>query len=297
MILNAIRGFCMALADSVPGVSGGTIAFLMGFYDEFINSINDIVSGSKEKKISGIKFLIKLGIGWIIGMGLAVSILANVFESGIYKVSSLFLGFIILAIPVMIAEEKECLKGKYQNIIFAIIGIAVVAGITYFNSNGVVEHDVANLNIGLILYLIVAGMVAISAMVLPGISGSTLLLIFGLYMPVISTVKELMHFNFSNILLIVFLGIGVILGVIVVIRLIKKSLEKFRSQTIYMVLGMMIGSLYAIVMGPTTLKVPKEAMSFSTFSIVFFIIGGVIVFGMQFLKKIFEGKEKADEKA
>ena len=115
-ILNFVRGFCMALADSVPGVSGGTIAFLMGFYDKFINSLNDLMNGSKKERITAPKFLLKLGIGWIVGMVLAVSILASVFDSGIYRVSSLFLGFIIASIPIMIIEEKSVLKGKYFNL-------------------------------------------------------------------------------------------------------------------------------------------------------------------------------------
>lgn len=79
-ILTFIYGFCMALADSVPGVSGGTVAFLLGFYDNFVGSLDDLISGTKEKRISAIKYLIKLGIGWTIGFGLAVMILANVFK-------------------------------------------------------------------------------------------------------------------------------------------------------------------------------------------------------------------------
>ena len=80
-LINAIRGFFMALADSVPGVSGGTIAFIMGFYDKFINSLDDIIYGDKNKKKEAIKFLIKLGIGWVIGMGSAIIILTKLFES------------------------------------------------------------------------------------------------------------------------------------------------------------------------------------------------------------------------
>ena len=112
MILNLIWGFCMALADSVPGVSGGTIAFLLGFYDEFINSLNYLIKGTKKERITSLKFLVKLGIGWLIGMILSVSILANVFDSGIYKVSSLFLGFVITSIPIMFIEEKESFKNN-----------------------------------------------------------------------------------------------------------------------------------------------------------------------------------------
>lgn len=159
----------MALADSVPGVSGGTIAFLLGFYDKFINSINALISKDKEARKDAIKFLVKLGIGWVVGMVLAVLILAHVFESQIYAVSSVFLGFIVFAIPIVIKEEKEALKKNYLNIIFTIIGIGIVVAITLFNPMSGTEAsiDVSNLNIGLIIYVFLVAMVAISAMVLP----------------------------------------------------------------------------------------------------------------------------------
>ena len=291
MIANLFRGFCMALADSVPGVSGGSIAFILGFYDKFINSLNDLMGRDNSKRMTAIKFLVKLGIGWVIGMVLAVSVLASVFETGIYKVSSLFLGFIILSIPVMIAEEKESLKGSILNVLWVLVGIAIVVGITMIKPGTI---NVSSLGIAEIAYIFVAGMIAISAMVLPGISGSTVLLTFGLYMPVISAVKELIHFNFSNILLVIILGLGVIAGVFVSLRFIKKALIKFRSQTIYCVIGMMIGSLYAIIQGPTTLKEPKDAMSLDTFSILFFIIGLAIVFALQISKKFFENKTNSE---
>ena len=73
----------MSLADSVPGVSGGTIAFIMGFYDKFINSLDNLFYGDKEKKKESIRFLIKLGIGWVVGMILASLILASLFEKKI----------------------------------------------------------------------------------------------------------------------------------------------------------------------------------------------------------------------
>ena len=79
-IIQFIRGFCMALADSVPGVSGGTIAFLLGFYDKFIDSIDDLLTGTKEERKDAFVFLIKLGIGWISGFVIAVLILTSVFE-------------------------------------------------------------------------------------------------------------------------------------------------------------------------------------------------------------------------
>ena len=93
-IVNVIQGFCMALADSVPGISGGTVAFILGFYEEFINSINTLLSKGQSKK-KAVSFLIKLGIGWAIGMALASIVLSSLFEKHIYSVSSLFIGFIV----------------------------------------------------------------------------------------------------------------------------------------------------------------------------------------------------------
>ena len=292
-VIDAIRGFCMALADSVPGVSGGTIAFILGFYDKFINSIDNLISGSKEERISAIKFLAKLGVGWAIGMVLAMLFLASIFESQIYAVSSVFLGFIVFAIPIIIKEEKESIKGKYKNIIFALIGIAIVVAITFLNpvSGTGTNIEVSNLSLGLCVYVFIAAMIAISAMVLPGISGSTLLLIFGLYIPIVNAIKEFLHLNFAYLPVLIIFGLGVITGALLVIKLIKMALKKFRPQTIYLIIGLMIGSLYAIVMGPTTLEIPRDPMSLSTFSIIWFAFGGLIIVGLQKMKTLLDKKE------
>ena len=282
----------MALADSVPGVSGGTIAFLLGFYDKFIGSLNALIGGTKEERKDGIIFLIKIGIGWAIGFCMAALFITSVFESHIYQISSLFLGFVIFAIPIIVIEEKESVAGKYVNIIWGIIGAALVAAITYFSSStllaGGVNLSVGKFSIGVGILLFVAGMVAISAMVLPGISGSTILMIFGLYVPVITAIKDILHLKLEYVPAVFIFGVGVIAGALLVVKLIKYVLDHFRSQTVYFIIGMMIGSLYAIVNGATTLKEPKAALSLSTFSIVFFIIGGVIIFGLQKLKSISE---------
>ena len=296
-IINIIRGFCMALADSVPGVSGGTIAFVLGFYDKFINSLDDLAFGSKQKKKKALSFLVKLGIGWGIGMILAVLVLTNLFESHIYSVSSLFIGFIIFSIPIIIKEEKDNLKGKYKNILFMILGIIIVSLITYFNPISGSENivNINNLNIFLAIYIFLSAMIAISAMVLPGISGSTLLLIFGLYMPIISAIKEVLHFNLSYLPSIIIFDLGVLTGIVLVIRLIKIALKKYRSQTIYMIIGLMIGSIYAIIMGPTTLSSNTMPLSPNNFNIICFIIGGIIIVGLEKLKSILKKKEMKEE--
>ncbi|GAA0078657.1 DUF368 domain-containing protein [Clostridium sp. CTA-5] len=290
-IINFIRGFCMALADSVPGVSGGTVAFILGFYDTFINSLNNLVSGNKKERIDSIKFLLKLGLGWIIGFILSVLFLSSIFDKEIYKISSLFIGFIIFAIPIILIEEKDSILNKYQNIFFAIIGVIIVVLITYFNpvaGNGAGSISLDRLTFGLGIYIFIVAMIAISAMVLPGISGSTLLLIFGLYGPIINSIKEVLTFNFDYLSVLIVFGLGIIAGICVTIRAVKYVLSNYRSQTIYMILGLMLGSIYAVFMGPTSLEIPKSPMNIQTFNLVFFIIGGGIIIALQKLKLYLE---------
>ncbi len=289
VILQMFQGFCMALADSVPGVSGGTVAFLMGFYDQFIGSVDDLLTGSLEKKKNALKFLIKLGIGWVIGMVSAILVLTSVFEKHIYAISSLFIGFIIFAIPVVAWEERTALQEKKAGALFSVLGIAVVGLITYFNPAGGGEGvSLEHLNVSLGIMVFMAGMIAISAMVLPGISGSTILLIMGLYLPIISAIKELLHLNFSVFPIVFIFGCGVLVGIFGVVKAIRKALESFRAQTIYLILGLMIGSIYAVIMGPTTLETPQAALSVHDFNIIFFIIGGVVILGLQKLKGLKE---------
>ena len=290
IIMRFVQGFFMAAADSVPGVSGGTIAFLLGFYDEFINALDDLFKGKLSEKKKALLFLLKIGIGWVAGFLICAVLLVKLFDKKIYGLSSLFLGFIIFAIPLVVIEEKKVLKGKYKNIIFSLLGMGLVVGISLLNTkSGLVDvGNITHLTIPLAIYIFLTGAIAITAMVLPGISGSTLLLIFGLYMPIMTCVKKVLSFNFNYLLpLLIFLA-GILVGIVTFVRLIKKSLVKYRSQTIYTIIGMMLGSLYAIVQGPTTLKVPQPAMTFSTFSILWFIVGVVIIFLLQVFKKVME---------
>lgn len=296
-----ICGFLMALADSVPGVSGGTIAFLLGQYDKFIGSLDSFIPGgcSKDERKSKIKnalrYLSKLGVAWVIGFISAVLVLTSVFEAHIYQISSLFLGFIIFSIPIIIKEEWATVKNKYYNLIFLLLGAGLVVLITILNPSGGGDAETVQESINILDYLfyMMTGMLGISAMVLPGISGSTILLIFGTYMPIMTAIKDILHFNFSmeTILKVGSFGVGVILGILIVIRLVKKSLEKFRSQTVYAIIGLMLGSLYAVVMGPQSLDSPQPAMTVDTFSILFFVIGGAVIGGLQLMQYLMEKKK------
>ena len=286
MLLNGIRGFCMAMADSVPGVSGGTIAFLLGFYDEFINSLNDLMGKYKSRRKQAFFFLFKLGVGWVAGFCLSVLVLSGLFQEHIYEISSVFMGLTFFAVPMVIREEKDSIRGRYGNLVFTVLGIGLVFCISYFIPAGGqgMNVSVEHLSMGLVAYVCLTAMVAITAMVLPGISGSTLLLIFGIYVPIIGAVKELLHMNLNYVPILLVFGMGVITGIVGIIKTIKMCLERYRSQTIYAILGLMIGSLYAITKGPTTLDVPMEPLGLQTFSILFFLLGGLILAGLEVLK-------------
>lgn len=286
MLKDGIHGFCMALADSVPGVSGGTIAFIMGFYDRFIRSIDDLVFGTMQEKKGAVAYLARLGVGWVIGMALAVMLLSSLFERQIYVVSSLFFGFVLGAVPLIVEEELDCLRKKQQSFVFCLLGVAVVVGITWMNQKtGGASMDLARFSIGTALRLFLIGMAAISAMFLPGISGSTLLLIFGAYIPVITAVKAVLTMDFTCVPSLMFFGCGILAGAATVVKAIRFCLEKYRSQTVYMILGMMIGSLYAICMGPATLETAQSALNIDNFHAVAMILGVALVYGLQKIKE------------
>ena len=254
-------GLCMALADSVPSVSGGTILFILGIYDKFISSLNSLVSRDKINRRNGFKFLVKLGMGWIIGFCIGIYMVIPNFEYNIYKISSLFIGFIVFSIPVIIKGQKENIVDKYHNIIFTVIGILVVVLITYFNPISSNSYNISfkYFDIGLMIYIMLVAIIAVSAMVLPGISGSTLLLIFGLYLPIMKSVHNILNGNFSQMPIV-----------------------------LVFIVGLMIGSIYSIIMGPTTITGTYNyvPVNIYNFNVLFFILGGVLIGAIQYLKHL-----------
>jgi putative membrane protein len=291
IFLSVFGGFTMALADSVPGVSGGTIAFILGIFDQFITSIDDLLRGDMKKKKAALPFLLRLGLGWVVGLGIASTVLSTLFKEKVYPMSSLFIGFIIFALPLVIKEEKEALKKNYKNIVFAILGIIVVSLITYFSNGSLANIDFEHLNVLTILLVFLSGAIAITAMVLPGISGSTFLLVFGLYTTIITAVKDLFHMNFSVIPLLAIFGFGILFGMFFFFKLIRKGLENHRGAMVYFVLGMMLASIYAIIMAPTTIEGGFEMLTFSNFNIYTFIAGGAIILGLDYIKKLLSKNE------
>ena len=286
MILTAIHGFCMALADSVPGVSGGTIAFILGFYDRFLNALHSLFGKDADARKSAVIYLLKLGLGWIFGMGACVLTLSRLFEAHIYFMSSLFLGLTLASFPFVLRAEKKSLRGQERYAPFALFGLLLVVLLTLLRANTVgVAIRFADAPVWMLGYIFLSGAVAITAMVLPGISSSTILLIAGVYLPAIQAIRAFLGFDFSVFPGLCALGLGVIAGVGLSIHAIRAALRKYRSQMVWLILGLMAGSLYAIVMGPAGLDAPQPPVSFETFDLPGFALGVAILLGLELLRK------------
>lgn len=282
LLYTLFGGFAMALADSVPGVSGGTVAFLLGFYDRFVGSLDALVHGAWDAKKRAFLYLLKLGIGWAAGMALAVTALASAFATGIYKLSSLFLGFVIASLPLVIAEQRAVMGSLRSGAAPFTLGAALVAGLAALNLSSAANASGAG--VGMAIYVFAAGALAITAMVLPGISGSSLLMSFGLYLPVIAALKDVLALNFQGVWMLAALALGIAAGLAVFPHVLRKLMEKHAGAVTYAVLGMMVGSLYAIAVGPTTLKVPQHAMTLADFDVLWFAAGAALMLALSFLK-------------
>ena len=170
MILTAFHGFCMALADSVPGVSGGTIAFILGFYERFLDALHGLFRGKGAERKAGLLYLLKLGLGWGAGMAACVVLLSGLFAKNIYFMSSLFLGLTVCSLPFVVLAERKSLRHPLRHGWFLLLGVAVVVGLTLLRTGtgalGSVNYaQLTPLQFG---YLFLSGAVAITAMVLPG---------------------------------------------------------------------------------------------------------------------------------
>lgn len=286
MILTAFHGFCMALADSVPGVSGGTIAFILGFYDRFLDALHSLFGRNADARRAAVRYLLKLGTGWVIGMGACVLALSKLFEAHIYFMSSLFLGLTLASFPFVIRAEQKALRGQVRNVPFAVLGLLLVVLLTLLRANTTgAAVRFAGAPVWMLGYIFLSGAVAITAMVLPGISGSTILLIAGVYLPAIQAIKSFLGLDFSVFAGLCALGLGILTGIALSIHAIRAALKKYRSQMVWLILGLMAGSLYAIVMGPAGLDVPQPPVGLRTFDIAGFMLGVAALLGLEALRR------------
>ena len=232
------------------------------------------------------RYLLKLGLGWVIGMGTCVLVLSQLFAAHIYFMSSLFLGLTLTSFPLVVRAEADALRGRVKHLPFAALGLALVVGLTLLRDDvSAVRIQFTGVHVWTLGYLFVSGAVAITAMVLPGISGSTILLIAGVYLPAIQALRSLFELDFSVLPGLCALALGFVAGVGLSIRAIRVALKKYRSQMVWLILGLMAGSLYAIAMGPAGLDTPLPPVWVQNFSVPGFLLGVLILLGLDALRR------------
>ena len=232
------KGFAMGTADLVPGVSGGTIAFITGIYSELISTIaglgpatlKDLFSEgiSATWKKYNLSFLAVLFAG-IISAVLTLSRTIKYFQAHHpEELRAFFLGLVIASVPLIVREVE---RRKTENILMCLAGVAVGIGISLAPNSTPTDS---------LLFIGLSGAVAISAMLLPGISGSFILLLLGVYPTVIEAIAE-----FDIRVLGVFVG-GMVLGLLAFSRLLKRVLETAKEKCLNLLVGFMVGALGAL---------------------------------------------------
>jgi len=239
-IIDLLKGMVIGISNVIPGVSGGTMAVVMGIYDKIIYSVNNFFKDIKKN----ILFLGTLGIGAVLGILLFTNVIDYLLKNFNEQTNFFFIGLIVGTVPLLFKKATET-KIKAGNLTGLIIGFVIVAGL------GILEKanpDAAFLSaifkpntIG----FFVAGFIAAATMILPGISGSFVLLLIGLYEPIIEIVK---NFDLINIAIV---GVGVLAGFLLMTKLIEKIFNKYPQTAYCIIFGLVIGSIFVIYPGFT----------------------------------------------
>lgn len=240
-VMNIFYGVILGISNVIPGVSAGTMAVVLNIYDDLLNA----VSLKKEHLKKNFMFLVTIGIGAIIGILLFSNAITFLFESYNLPTNFLFIGIIIGSIPMVINHAKEGQKIRSKNWIpFVItIGIMIIMAVSKdTDSNALIFREV---NIGIALWLVLAGAISAFSMIIPGISGSFIMLTLGVYTSVITSVSE---FNLS---ILIPVAIGVLIGLILGVKIVKILLSKYNQATYMAILGLVMGSVLVIYPGFT----------------------------------------------
>lgn len=265
--INILKGFAMGTSDLVPGVSGGTIALLLGIYNQFISSISGIFS---RRFWPSFTFLIPIIIGMLLAMG-SLSNLFNYLLSQHHIPTMFFFGGLIIGIVpylLKISNYKTSFTTKHYMMVIA--GIAILIVITLMNNGDKHAGETLTLSTGLIIKYFIAGMCASSAMLLPGISGSFMLLVFGVYGTVVLAISEVVKLNFAGLPILLAVGFGVLTGFIISSKIIQYFLTHHKLMTFALIIGFVVGSLFAVFPG-----LPTNIVMWFV-SLVVFIIGFIV---------------------
>lgn len=275
MFKNFLKGMVMGLANIIPGVSGGTLAVSMGIYDKLIHCLTHLFREFKES----IRFVLPIILGMIVALAGLPFVITPAFEHFPLQTNGLFIGLIVGGLPLMFRKVKGSRIRIGHGIVFLIF-FAIVIGMAML---GDTEGKAADLSFGLVnvLKLFGVGVIASATMVIPGVSGSMMLLVMGYYNPIVATIKEfveaLVHFNMQEILrccgILIPMGIGVIVGIFAIAKVIEIIFEKFPVYAYYAIIGLILASPIAILMASElgVITVLSVITSLVTFAVGFVV--------------------------
>lgn len=235
----------MGIAEVIPGVSGGTIAFITGIYERLIDVIKSIGPGLwTAYKRDGFKglwmaldgtFLVSLLAGMLVGIGVGVFLITYLLETYPLLVWSYFFGLILVS-ALFVGRQINEWDGR------RILSITIGACVAYYITVAVPAPGNPAL-----YFVFISGMIAVSALLLPGISGSFILLLMGMYSYIIPTVKEAMKtFDPDQLLILVTFGSGMLVGMIVFSRVLSWTFKNYHDTTLAVLTGFLLGSLNKI---------------------------------------------------
>ena len=292
-IFDMLKGMVMGIANVIPGVSGGTMAVSMGIYDKLIGSITHLFKDLKKSIIT----LLPIGLGMVIGILALARVIEYMFERIPVQTNTFFIGLIAGGLPMIIKEvkgQKIKLSGIVGFLVFfvLVIGMAALDGAS--GNNAELSKGITD-----IIKLFGAGVVAAATMVIPGVSGSMMLMLLGYYEPVISAVNEAVDglrgvegASFASALFVLIpFGIGVVIGIFAIAKLIEWLFSKFKLTVYWAIIGLISASPVAIIMMNSESFKNINALTVIT-AIIALAAGAVIAF---FLGGDPEKKEKKEE--
>ncbi len=273
-IILVIKGFFMGIANLIPGISGGTIAIVLGIYDKLIDSISHLFSKLKEN----IKFLTPIFIGLVISILTMSRVISFALENWLFPTVLFFIGAIMGGIPMLHGKIKNT-KMDFKSYIVFVISFTVIILLTFAGGDSEVSFE--SLSILGYVKLFLVGVVSAATMIVPGVSGSAVLMTLGYYAPILAVVKNLTDFSMlaHNLAICIPFGIGVVIGIFAVAKLIEFLFKKYEKQTYYGVLGFVTSSILAIIIQNFT---SEMIISFSLLEIVIGVVAAVIGFALAF---------------
>lgn len=271
IILHAIYGCIIGVANIIPGVSGGTMAVMLNIYDKLIDSF----TGLRKHFKKSIRFLLPILIGAGIGVVVFSKLIKYLIAYFPMPTCFFFIGLIIGSLPLVFRKSLET-KFRPVSLIPLFVLLAAMTALAFVNTESQ-ETAVAGIqmNIGSWLYLFFASAVAAMCMIIPGVSGSMILMVFGIYATIIGAISDLTKHFFDNCMILLPVGLGVVFGIVFGAKLIDICLKRFPQMTFFAIIGLMLGSPLAIFMKFQAQSQTQEVNNF-TFTAMNITISAVV---------------------